>query len=197
MPSSLGYAAIVLLLAAGALAPSGASAQERCSGTFCDLYYGNANSTLDQPAAKPAAPTPLTAPSGGILGFFSSGGGAPGTAPGTATPPATRPVVGVGGGGVAAMARGEPPERCTGTFCDLFYGGAPAQTPAESATAGLQGIPASPRSQQPAPTTAVAAEPPPEAADPDLAPEPTQPRRAAAARPDCVATAQDPWRCYR
>ena len=182
------------LLAAAALAPSDVAAQERCSGTFCDFYYGGPSpaDTTDQAAAPKAAPTPLTVPGTGFFSRLVGGGDAPQPAPsGTAAAPAPaapRRVVAVQGGGVLGMMRGDPAERCTGTFCDFYYGGPPPEKPDPPPTAGAADPQAAPDA---------AADPTPQdAADEDPAPVRHRAATQRPAPPACAA-GTDPWHCYR
>ena len=170
-----------------------ALAQERCSGTLCDAYYGN---RTPDPAA-PAGATPLTVPTGGILGFFTAPKTAtPAGAPGQATAPAKAPYVQMEGGGLVGAMRGAPAERCSGTICDLFYGGPPPERPQQAATGAAPGIERGiDRSID-------------RGGDIDRAPRGRN-RRASAdegsvsyaprqvEKPQCAAPPNDPWRCYR
>ena len=191
MPSFPAFAAVFLpvaLLAAVGLVPCEAAAQDSgrsCSGTLCDLYYGSSssNDAGEPPAGKQTAPTPLMVPNGGVLGRLFSGG-EPSQA-GASGPATTRPLIGVQGGGLAAMARGAPPERCSVTLCDLCDVRPPPEPAAQ---------PTAPPDQQ-APEAAADA-------DPDVAPEPARRRRAndTADRQErqlCASPAADPWKCYR
>lgn len=184
MPLSARLAAILSPLALLALAPAGAAAQqaapaERCSGTLCDLYYGG--SAPDAAGQKPAPPTPLSVPTGGVLGFFS--GPTPAQAPAPGAQPAKPGFVQVQGGGIVGAVNGKPAERCSGTLCDFYYG---------SSTSSFDDPPA----EQP---TAVVTDPA-DAAPADDAPR-SRKRRAEVQvpreKPLCVGTAADPWRCYR
>lgn len=162
-------------------AASGAAAQEHCSGTLCDFYYGTSSSFDDKPAPS-KAPTPVTVPKGTILGMFSGGNAQQEGAPGAA--PAKRPLVGVGGGGIAALARGEKAEQCSGTLCELYYGTSSSfdDKPAQPATTAV-------------PVSQVAAE-----TAPDAAIETTPARRGFETRPEparCASAGRDPWSCYR
>lgn len=186
MRSSLkALAFIVPLLAAGA---STAQPDERCSGTLCDFYYGGAPAKEPAPSAKPAAPTPIMVPQGGLMGFFRSGTAsntAPSDANGTPQSSMTSRVH-VGGGGVAGLVRGETPERCSGTICDIYYGGSPPEKPEQPTAAA-------------APSEATA-----DAAIADTADEEPRARRRSRVeyvereeKPGCAPNPQDPWRCYR
>ena len=181
--TAAGLTAIVLLAGVSA-----ANAAERCEGTLCDIYYGKTSAFDDKPAAQ-AAPTPVTVPRGTILGMFDgSNARQAAAAAGAPVPsaPGKAPLVGVGGGGIAAMARGERVEQCSGTICDLYYGKSGSfddEKSPQQATA-----PASQGSQ-------VATE---------LAPEPVgEPAPAARgfdARPEparCASKGRDLWSCYR
>lgn len=170
-----------------------ASAQtaQRCEGTLCDLYYGSSAAEATPPGATPA-PTPLMAPQGGILGFFSSGKPAP---QGGATQAAV-PALAVQGGGVVGMMNGAPQERCTGTLCDLYYGGPPPEHATPAALPQPAEAPRSARAPAGAPGLAPATVP-----DDDEAPVRRGRRSVEAApreeKPRCAAPASDPWRCYR
>jgi hypothetical protein len=186
MPSPAGLSAILLplaLLAPCLLAPA-AAAQDRCEGTLCDLYY-HGDASAPTPQGQPPAATPLSVPSGGILGFFSGNRAATPAAPGAPAAPGRAPLVQMQGGGLVGLANGGARDRCEGTLCDLYYGGPPPEKP-------------------PAPTTARSPVAPTESveADPDVAPTPTRVRRGAEPgvqyeKPHCAATAADPWKCYR
>ena len=185
----------VLAVVAAASLASGASAQDRCTGTLCDAYYGGS------PPAKSTVPegaTPMMVPSGGILGFFTSPKAepaAPAGTTGTASAPAKAPMVAVEGGGLVGMMRGAPAERCTGTFCDFFYGGPP---------------PEQPQPRQAATGTASRDAGAIDRGDIDRSPPPRSRNRRAEAdeggvsyaprlaeKPQCVAPPGDPWKCYR
>ncbi len=159
------------------LAASGAFAQDRCTGTLCDLYYGNSS------PAKPAAVAPSTpAPAGqaatpradGLLGRLFSNGATSG--PSTNAAPA-KPLVAVQGGGLIGMANGTAPSRCSGTLCDLYYGGPPPEAPARPEAAPIS----------PARDAEAAA---------DEAPVPSRPI-SREPEPRCAVNAHDPWQCYR
>ncbi len=186
MPTFAKAASIVVastLLVAGSLVPRQASAQtapatERCSGTLCDLYYGNAGASAGSQGAPPSATqqgTPVTVPSGNIFsGFFSGGAGTPATPPGAPAPngqPTATPFVRVVGGRPAN-------ERCSGTLCDAYYAGAGAAPPQQQPPAGQQASAAP-------------------VAEPDVAPNPVRKHVAAPqAKPIC-RNDRDPWQCYR
>lgn len=161
------------------------TADDRCSGTICDWYYGNKPKS-QQPAPAPQAPAgaqQLTVPSTG--GFLSRifGGGSPQPAQqGAAAGQTGEQHSLVGGGGLAGMVRGDAPDRCTGTICDLYYGGPPKEKPAQGAASASATTPA-------AATGADTAEPlpPPDAPDAVMR-APTR---------KCVAPPNDPWKCYR
>jgi hypothetical protein len=196
MPSPNAILAAVVVAAALPVLPVAAQQAQPCTGTLCDLYYNHtaaepaqqpapAKATTGQTAAGqqvPAGATPLTVPSGGVLGFFNinrNSETAPSDASGT---PQSRPLVGVGGGGLAAMARGEKADRCTGTICDLFYGGPPAEKAAAAPAAAGQAALA--RDAADAPAGARFEED-----------ERAEARRQAPAR--CASKNADPWSCYR
>lgn len=175
----------VLVLAGTAVCNAPAFAQQaasRCEGTLCDLFYSG--KPAPEPAGAPAAGVqpngdrPLTVPTtGGILGALTGGlGQGAGAAPAAGSPPPAPGVTAPGEGGLIAMMKGQTSSRCTGTLCDLFYGGS---APEQPAAAGAM-------AQAPAAGRIAAAEP---AAVDD------RPRRAEAKR--CVAPPNDPWRCYR
>ena len=175
---------IAALLASGAFASGEASAQsapaaQRCSGTLCDLYYGGSGSAA-QPStsATPSATqqgVPVTVPTGNIFsGLFSGNTQA---APDAAAPnaqPVSTPFVRVVGGKPAN-------ERCTGTFCDLYYGGSNAPAPAQPVA-----------QQRQASATSVAP-----AAEPALAPAPARKHVAAPQPKPICRNERDPWQCYR
>ena len=170
---------IAALLASGVFASGEAAAQsapaaQPCSGTLCDLYYGGSGSAA-QPStsASPSAAqqgVPVTVPTGNIFSGLFSGN----TQPGAAAPgaQASTPFVRVVGGKPAN-------ERCTGTFCDLYYGGsdAPAKPVAQ---------------QQQASATSVAP-----AAEPAIAPTPARKHVAAPQPKPICRNERDPWQCYR
>ena len=173
------------LLASGILASGDASAQnapaaQPCTGTLCDLYYGGSGSAATPAtSASPSATqqgVPVTVPTGNIFsGLFSGGTQA---APGATAPnaqPASTPFVRVVGGRPAG-------ERCTGTFCDLYYGGSDAPAPA----------PASPVGQQQASASSVVS-----ATDPGVAPGPVREHVAAPQPKPICHNDRDPWQCYR
>jgi hypothetical protein len=175
---------LTFLAASGALAQQAAPA-DRCTGTACDLYYGgSAPDSAQPPAGSQTGPTPLTVPGTGFIKRLFGGGDTqaqPG-ASGTTSAPA-RPLVGVGGGGIAAMARGEKAERCTGTLCDFFYGGPPPPPPPEQPAAGVQ----------PQATADAAPEPSADETQSPRAldvPERKEPQV-------CAPMPGDPWKCYR
>ena len=184
---STAFPLALALLAAGAVPRIAAAQQARqpCTGTLCDLYYGNTSISTEPPppAGQKPAPTPLSVPGTGFLGrLFGGGSAAPAAPAGTASgaPAAATPrpaMVQVQGGGLVGMMRGAPAQRCTGTICDFYYGGPPPEEP----------------EPQPA---AVAPQATPDAPDGD-APARTRPRRAVEAAPRCAYSAADPWRCYR
>ncbi len=184
MPSLAGSTAILCLaVLALAAAPSGAAAQQRCEGTLCDLYYRN-SPPPDPTPAQPAAPTPLTVPTGGIYGRIFGTGPTKPPAPGAA--PAPAPFLNIQGGGILAD---KTDERCEGTLCDIYYHGSPPPKPVAPAVA------AAPDASTPESTAAADAEP-----DPELKASRKSARAQSGvqfAKPNCVAPAGDPWRCYR
>lgn len=165
-------------------APARAQSDDRCSGTLCDLYYGNKPKN-QQPAANaqqaPAGGQQLTVPTGGFLSRFFGGGQQPaqqGAAGGQAQGQHSL----VGGGGIAGMVRGDAPDRCTGTLCDLYYGGPPKEKPAQGAARAQA-------TTQAAASGSYNAEPLPAPDAPDTV------MRAPVRK--CVATPADPWKCYK
>ena len=176
---------IAALLASGVLASGEASAQsapaeQPCSGTLCDLYYGGSGSAAKPSTSAPPSATqqgvPVTVPTGNIFSGLFGGGGtqaAPGTAAPGAPQQASAPFVRVVGGRPAS-------ERCSGTVCDLFYGGADAPAPAK------------PVAQQQASATSVVP-----TAEPAVAPSPAR-KHVAAPQPKPIChNDRDPWQCYR
>ena len=154
--------ALALVGSSGVALSVPAAAADRCEGTFCDFYYEHVA------PPKPVVP-PAPAPK------------APAATPQAATAPATpRRLVGVQGGGLIGMMNGTAPKRCTGTLCDLFYGGPPPEEPAV-----------------PPEDAAVAAEPASEEAAVPSRPNRIEAPSEAETRPGCVADTRDPWRCYR
>ncbi len=173
-------ASVALGLAVLGLSPAcaqQAQPPDRCSGTLCDLYYGGPAPEQPEGASKPpTAPTPMMVPSFGRL----IGGGQGGTAQGGAS--GAKPLVGVGGDGIASLFRGDPQDRCTGTLCDMYYGGPPPEKPEPQ-----------PGAQAPQPTVEGAAAP----AEPDPDDTPGVRYEPREEKPHCVAPPQDPWKCYR
>lgn len=174
-------------------APAHAQSDDRCSGTLCDLYYGNKPKS-PQPAANPqqapAGAQQLTVPTGGFLSRFFGGGQQP--AQGTAGGQAQEQHSLIGGGGIAGMVRGDTPDRCTGTLCDLYYGGPPKEKPAQAAAqapATTQAATQAHATTQAAATGSYNAEPLPAPDAPDAV------MRAPVRK--CVATPADPWKCYK
>lgn len=170
-----------ILLVSAMLAAGGATAafaQDRCTGTLCDWYYGSsAPSTEDQSVAKPAAPTPLMVPT--FKSLFSGGATQQANGQGAAAP-AMPSRLRIGGGGLAAVARGETSGRCSGTLCDLYYGSSAPEPEEEAAAAPTAAA---------APAPEAAAEPPPGVRYERVAEHEAKPR--------CAYSAQDPWKCYR
>jgi hypothetical protein len=167
-------------MAPGAGPAAAQQADDRCTGTFCDWYYGGPPPA--QPAGPKPAATPLTVPSGNFLGNLISGGAPAQPQAGGTAAPAKRPLVAVQGGGILGMVRGEKTDRCSGTFCDLYYGGPPPEKPQTP--------------DQPAGSPDQAGAPPDQAAaEPDPAPQPELVERREPER--CAAPASDPWKCYR
>ena len=160
-----------------ALATVSASAQDRCEGTLCDLYYRN--SPPPPASATQSAPAkPLTAPNGTLFGSLFGGPSSqqPQQQPADGTAPARKPLVAVQGGGLLGMMNGAPQDRCEGTLCDLYYGGPKPERPEPSA--------------EPAATGGE-----PEA---DIAPQTERPSRVIEEPVErhCADT-RDPWSCYR
>ena len=170
---SLAVGAAALLLAVPAFA------QDRCEGTLCDLYY--ANRPAPPPAAAssgaPAGAKPLMAPNGTIFGnLFGGSGQQQAQQPADGSAPARKPLVAVQGGGLVGRMQGAPQDRCSGTLCDLYYGGSAPERP-------------EPGAERPA----TGAEP-----TADLAPQTEQPARIIEPREDrSCADSRDPWSCYR
>ena len=165
------------LVALGILASGNVA--RACEGTICDLVGSN-NSTPSA-SAPSAAPTPLTVPSsGGILGFFKS---KPSDASGAtaSSQSESNSLLNVQGGGLATAFTSPSSQRCSGTFCDFFYRGAPPesapqQPAAQQATASARPVPASTGATRTTSTTVVV----------------EQPRE----KPLCHS-ATDPWHCFR
>ena len=181
------FAGLILpLLATSGTFPSAARAQQapddRCTGTLCDFYYGSSKPAPAAPSTTASAPTPVTVPGAGYLGNLFSGSPSTPATPGAAAPAAPSRVQ-VQGGGLVGMATGAPAERCSGTLCDLYYGGPPPERPEQ------------PAEQQAAQAGTDAAE------QPVVDEAPPSPRRRAIPPPAepqrCAAPANDPWRCYR
>lgn len=162
------------------------TADDRCSGTICDLYYGNKPKSQQPAANSQPAPAPsgqqLTVPSGGFLSRFFGGGGQQQPAQGAGGGQPQQEHSLVGGGGVAGMVRGDAPDRCTGTICDLYYGGPPKEKPAQGASPSASATRA-------AASGSYNAEPLPAPDAPDTVMR--APVRS------CVAPPNDPWKCYR
>lgn len=185
----VGAAAFLLLAAGLACAATPGRAEDRCSGTLCDLYYGSSSDAAKTAPAGTA--TAVTVPQTGFLGrLFGAGKSAnapaPSSAPAAAPASATAQPAAASGGrlpGILGAFSGAPTDRCTGTLCDLYYGGSPDEKPGPQPTAAT-----------PVATDgAVAAD--------DDAPAPRSGRHrsadAAVDRPACAATAADPWHCLR
>lgn len=188
-----------LVLVAVLGAARGAAADDRCTGTLCDLYYAARPAQPSAPAqpastqdgaTQPAAPTPVTVPSGGgILNFFR--GGAPDAPAAPAAPGAapTKPFM--------YLTEGTHYDRCTGTLCDAYYGVTSPSSPA----------PAPPQAQQasakaPGGTALTPRQPAPTAEQVALAKAMQQRRAAQEAREQAnakcrLAAAGDPWHCFR
>ena len=168
------FAGLILLVATPALAEDAkpVAPGERCEGTLCDLYYGSRGSAPATTSAQPAtsAPTPVVAPSGGLMNMFGRSNG-PANAQPAEPPSASNSYMSMGGGGLL----GGRQERCEGTICDVYYG--------SSSKAGADGTAAAPAAQRQA-----FAEPPvvrrhiPHESE---------------FRPKCSSPNADPWRCYR
>lgn len=140
----------VLVLAGTAACNAPAFAQQaasRCEGTLCDLFYSG--KPAPEPAGAPAAGVqpngdrPLTVPTtGGILGALTGGlGQGAGAAPAVGSPSPTPGVTAPGEGGLIAMMKGQTSSRCTGTLCDLFYGGSAPEQPAAAEPAAVDDRP--------------------------------------------------------
>lgn len=173
---------ISLIVGATAILCAGSAlAQDRCEGTLCDLYYANRPAP---PPAQPATPTPgvpagakpLVAPNGTIFGSLFGGSGQQQKQPADGSAPARKPLVAVQGGGLLGKLQGAPDERCSGTLCDLYYGGPTPEKPEPSAERAATG-----------------AEP-----TPDLAPQTEEPSRVIEQPEERhCASNKDPWSCYR
>lgn len=202
-------AALVLpLLLAGGIA----RADEQCSGTLCDLYYGSKASGGAENAPA-AAPHVMTAPANGnpFSGWFSHTGSA--SASGTQAAPAPQPaqpasadaqpssygnsLFHVGGGGVASRnSAGE----CGGTLCNLFHGHSSDSDAEPMSARDINGVPASsydasarPSSYEPAAAASAAPAAAPAAEAQSYAAVAPLPRTA----PSCAHSGKDPWSCYR
>ena len=184
-PTVILLCSIAALAAATPLAFAQQAAQ-RCEGTLCDLYYRNSPPPPpEQASAQPAAPTPLTVPTGGFLGRILGTGPTKPPAPGAA--PAPAPFFNIQGGGILAD---KTDERCDGTLCDVYYHGSPPPPRPTAPTV------ASAPANTPETTVSAAAD-----AEPDAEPRAARKKSTAPgvqfAKPACVAPAGDPWRCYR
>ena len=184
---SFGLAATLLLGGVGC-----AAAQDRCEGTLCDFYYDHmAKPPQDQPAQgqpvraqAPRAAQGQAQPaqaSDSLLGRLFSGGQAPAQPADGGVPPAKKPFVAVQGGGVVGLMQGRAPTRCTGTLCDLYYGGAPKEEPEAAPAAAAPGAPTV-RAEEAEIESPVA---------PARGVEPRESVRG------CAANPRDPWSCYR
>ncbi len=174
---------VVLATTAGCFDASAQQTSQRCEGTLCDLYYRNSPPPAEAAPAQPAAPTPLTVPTGGFLGRVFGTGPTPAA---TGATPSPAPFVSVKGGGILAD---KTDERCDGTLCDIYYHGAPPPRPSSPSVASAP-------DNEPVETTAAAAP------DAETDAEPRTSRRKVTAgvqfaKPACVAPPGDPWRCYR
>ena len=183
-----------LMLIGGGVFATSALAQERCSGTFCDLFYSarGAPPATTQPTPQSTAPTPMTVPStGGILNFFKSTPSGP-TAQGGVSAPSNS-FVKLDGGGLL----GDKSQRCSGSICDLYYGGPPPAQPTVPAAAAARPAPGArpPTPGQVAPAREV------ETAEMASLRQADERRRVAqAAEQQAKAkcrVANDPWHCYR
>ena len=158
-----------------------ASAQARCEGTLCDLYYANRPPPQPTPASQPpAGARPLTAPNGTIFGSLFGGSSSPQQQPqqqpADGSAPVRKPLVAVQGGGLLGMMHGAPQERCEGTLCDLYYGGPKPERPESGAE-----------------SAATDAEP-----SADETPQTEQPARVIEQPEERhCADGRDPWSCYR
>ncbi len=175
--AALAFMSLALLAALCAL-PAPAFADDQCSGTLCDLFAKPSTASKSAtPSAVPAKPegTPLTVPtlsmptSGGLLNFFkSSSSDTPAAAAPSSQQAASAPFVRIEGG--------RKEERCSGTFCDVYYGTIGSKSSEQQATA-------TPVSTGPATEAQYAVK------RKEIAEQQVKPR--------CVAPASDPWRCYR
>ena len=97
------FAGLTLLVAAPAFAEDSkpVAPGERCEGTLCDLYYGSRGNDAATPAQPAAAgtPTPVVAPSGGLMNWFGRSNG-PANAQPAEPPSATNSYMSMGGGGL-------------------------------------------------------------------------------------------------
>ena len=174
------YFAGLVVATATALFAIPASAQDRCEGTLCDLYYANKPAPAPAAAAPQAGATPLTIPNRRYLfdGFFG-GGSSQQSQQQAADPdaPVRKPMV--QGGGLIGMMQGAPQDRCEGTLCDLYYGGPKPERPEPTPQRAATGAAAAPDD---------AAEYAPQTAEPREIERPVERH--------CAGTG-DPWSCYR